>query len=76
MSKATWNVVGVLAGAYSDSNPKSALTHLEIPGTNDAACKRVKSGNLADAYSGNDDGDSSHATTGAVPTCPRCASML
>jgi len=68
VSPATWNTVGVLAGAYlRDDDARGMLTHLEIPSTNDAACGRVKPGNLADV--GGNLGNDDHAR----PTCPACA---
>lgn len=56
----SWNVVGVLAGAYRGKDERSSLTHLEVPGTNNAWCGRVKPGHL------------SNYSEGGPPTCGAC----
>lgn len=65
---------GVLAGAYKGKRTALDKTHTHLVDTADASggfdalCGKVKPGNMADEYAGDD--------LKAEPTCPHCVKLL
>ena len=67
MTKTTYTVHGVLAGAYLNrgkSNPRTFLTHASIDDSQTALCRKVKEWALCDQA---EDGP---------PTCPTCLTRI